>query len=77
MSSTTLPAVPTERSLEWVQRLIGIDTTSAVSNRPLIDLIAAELRRHGVEPVLVAMTRERSSTCWQRSLLLTEVLPAV
>lgn len=54
MSSTTLPAVPTERSLEWVQRLIGIDTTSAVSNRPLIDLIAAELRRHGVEPVLVA-----------------------
>lgn len=54
MSSTTLSAVPTERSLDWVQRLIGIDTTSAVSNRPLIDLIAAELRRHGVEPILVS-----------------------
>ena len=53
MPSTTLSAVPTERSLEWVKRLIGIDTTSALSNRPLIDLVVAELRRHGVEPILV------------------------
>lgn len=53
MPSTTLSTVPTERTLDWVQRLIEIDTTSSVSNRPLIDLLAAELRRHGVEPILV------------------------
>lgn len=54
MPSTTLSTVPTERTLDWVQRLIEIDTTSSASNRPLIDLLAAELRRHGVEPILVS-----------------------
>jgi acetylornithine deacetylase len=32
---------------------MAIDTTSRDSNLPLIDVIAAEVRRHGVEPVLV------------------------
>jgi acetylornithine deacetylase len=40
-------------SLEWTTRLLRIDTTSRDSNLPLIDVVAAELRAHGVEPVLV------------------------
>ncbi|MGV8875745.1 MAG: acetylornithine deacetylase [Rhodococcus sp. (in: high G+C Gram-positive bacteria)] len=54
LSSTMLSAVPTDRSLEWVKRLIGVDTTSSISNRPLIDLLATEIRRHGVEPILIS-----------------------
>ncbi|OMH23336.1 acetylornithine deacetylase (ArgE) [Tersicoccus phoenicis] len=51
MSSTT-----TEQdlaSLDWTRRLIAVDTTSRNSNLELIDLVAAEVRRLGVEPLLV------------------------
>lgn len=37
-----------------LRRLIGFDTTSSNSNMALIEFIAAYLRRHGVEPHLVA-----------------------
>lgn len=37
------------RSLPWIERLVGFDTTSRNSNRPLIDAVAAELERHGLE----------------------------
>lgn len=40
-------------SLEWITRLLRIDTTSRNSNLEVIDLLAAEIRAHGVEPVLV------------------------
>ncbi|WP_374969790.1 acetylornithine deacetylase [Terrabacter sp. BE26] len=40
-------------SLEWILRLLRIDTTSRNSNLEVIHLLAAELRAHGVEPVLV------------------------
>ncbi|GAA2036759.1 acetylornithine deacetylase [Terrabacter terrae] len=40
-------------SLEWIVRLLRIDTTSRNSNLEVIDLLADELRAHGVEPVLV------------------------
>ncbi len=40
-------------SLDWTTRLLQVDTTSRESNLPLIDLVATELRAHGVEPVLV------------------------
>ncbi|OMH34165.1 acetylornithine deacetylase [Tersicoccus sp. Bi-70] len=40
-------------SLDWTRRLIAIDTTSRNSNLELIDLVAEEVRRLGVEPLLV------------------------
>ena len=40
-------------SLEWITRLLRIDTTSRESNLELIELLAAEIRAHGVEPVLI------------------------
>ncbi|WP_114558589.1 acetylornithine deacetylase [Desertihabitans aurantiacus] len=40
----------TPRSLEWIERLVRIDTTSRGSNLELIEVVAEELRRHGVEP---------------------------
>lgn len=36
-------------SLDWIKRLIEIDSTSALSNKPIIDVIAEELDRVGVE----------------------------
>lgn len=41
-------------SLEWVRRLVGIDTTSRDSNLPLIEVVADYLREHGLEPVTFA-----------------------
>lgn len=38
------------RSLDWVNRLVRIDTTSRDSNRPAIDLIAEEAARLGLVP---------------------------
>lgn len=49
---TSRPTQPA--SLDWTTRLLQVDTTSRESNLPLIDLVADELRAHGVEPVLVA-----------------------
>ncbi|WP_256793301.1 acetylornithine deacetylase [Terrabacter sp. Ter38] len=48
MTRPTQPA-----GLDWTTRLMEIDTTSRDSNLPLIDLVAAHLREHGVEPVLM------------------------
>ncbi|MEW1955897.1 acetylornithine deacetylase [Terrabacter sp. NPDC080008] len=39
--------------LEWILRLLRIDTTSRNSNLEVIDLLAAEVRAHGVEPVII------------------------
>jgi acetylornithine deacetylase len=49
---TSRPTQPA--SLDWTTRLLQVDTTSRETNLPLIDLVADELRAHGVEPVLVA-----------------------
>src|SRR6476620_12407687 len=49
---TSRPTQPV--SLDWTTRLLQVDTTSRETNLPLIDLVADELRAHGVEPVLVA-----------------------
>jgi acetylornithine deacetylase len=46
-------ALAGESSLGWILRLVRIDTTSRNSNLELIELLAAEIRSHGVEPVLV------------------------
>lgn len=40
-------------SLEWIVKLLRIDTTSRNSNLGVIDLLAEHVRAHGVEPVLV------------------------
>lgn len=40
-------------SLSWITRLVELDTTSRDSNLPLIELVAAELRRHGIEPAIL------------------------
>lgn len=37
-------------SLDWIRRLVSIDTTSRDSNLELIDVVAAHLREHGLEP---------------------------
>ncbi|MFM9373784.1 acetylornithine deacetylase [Streptomyces sp. Da 82-17] len=39
--------------MEWITRLIGIDTTSRDSNLPLIELVADAIRAHGLDPVLI------------------------
>lgn len=44
---------PTDATLTWITRLMAIDTTSRETNLPLVDVVAAELRAHGVEPTLV------------------------
>lgn len=38
------------RSLEWINKLVSIDSTSRDSNLPVIELIAEESRRLGLEP---------------------------
>ncbi|KRC93039.1 acetylornithine deacetylase [Terrabacter sp. Root85] len=48
MTRPTQPA-----GLDWTTQLMEIDTTSRDTNLPLIDLVAAHLREHGVEPVLI------------------------
>lgn len=40
----------TPASLPWIERLVCLDTTSRDSNLALIEVVADELRRHGVEP---------------------------
>ncbi|MEP7331385.1 MAG: acetylornithine deacetylase [Terracoccus sp.] len=53
---TTAPRRPGSEwpvSLDWITRLLRVDTTSRDSNLPLIDLVVDELRAYGVEPVLV------------------------
>ena len=44
-ATTDLP-----RSLDWVIRLCSIDSTSRLSNLPVIDLVADEARRLGLDP---------------------------
>ncbi|MDN5763038.1 MAG: acetylornithine deacetylase [Microlunatus sp.] len=39
-------------SLPWITRLISLDTTSRDSNLELIEMVAEELRGHGIEPTL-------------------------
>ncbi|MDI3387835.1 acetylornithine deacetylase [Streptomyces sp. B-S-A8] len=53
MPADSTALVPSDVTLEWITRLIGIDTTSRDSNLPLIELIAKEIRAHGIEPVIV------------------------
>ena len=48
---TTAP--PESRSLDWITRLISLDTTSRNSNLELIDLVAEEMRRHGLAPTIL------------------------
>lgn len=38
------------RSLDWVIRLCSIDSTSRLSNLPVIDVVAEEARRLGLDP---------------------------
>jgi acetylornithine deacetylase len=38
-------------AVEWITRLVSIDTTSRGSNLELVELVAAELKRHGLTPV--------------------------
>ena len=40
-------------ALDWTKRLVSQDTTSRGSNRELIDLVAKELRRHGLTPTIL------------------------
>ena len=42
----------TPASLDWIRRLVGVDTTSRDPNAPLIDLLAQGFREHGIEPVV-------------------------
>lgn len=44
---------PSQAALDWVMRLVSLDTTSRDSNLPLIEVVAQEIRACGIEPVLV------------------------
>ncbi len=41
-------------SLDWITRLVAFDTTSRDSNCDLIDCVADEIRKHGVEPLILS-----------------------
>ena len=66
--TTSQPRAASDRpvGLDWITRLLSVDTTSRDSNLPLIDLVEDELRAHGVEPVLV-----RNETGTKANLLAT------
>jgi acetylornithine deacetylase len=40
-------------ALDWITRLVSLDTTSRGSNLELIDLVAEELQRHGLTPTIL------------------------
>jgi acetylornithine deacetylase len=40
-------------ALDWITRLVSLDTTSRGSNLELIDLVAEELQRHGLTPIIL------------------------
>ncbi len=43
---------PSPQTLDWLARLVALDTTSRVSNRPLVDAVAEYARGLGLEPRL-------------------------
>ncbi len=45
-------------TLDWLTRLVAFDTTSHRSNLQLIDSVAEELRKYGVEPLLLPHVQE-------------------
>ncbi|MBW3084673.1 Acetylornithine deacetylase [Austwickia sp. TVS 96-490-7B] len=49
--------LPRERTVDWVKRLVRIDTTSREPNTPLIDVVAHELNRHGVTSTVLPAPR--------------------
>lgn len=51
----------TPRSLDWVVKLVSQDTTSRNSNHPVIDLIAEEARRLGLNPRICPSTQPGKS----------------
>ena len=56
VTAATLPHRPEGTapvSLDWVTRLMRVDTTSRETNLPLLEMVIDELRAHGIEPVLV------------------------
>lgn len=52
IARTTTP-VPTNRTVDWVSRLIGFDTTSRNSNLPLIEVVTDHARGLGLDPVVI------------------------
>lgn len=63
MSDLTTPSqavtdTPTPETLDWVRKLVSIDTTSHVPNLGLIETVRDELARHGIEATLVRDRRE-------------------
>lgn len=53
MPTETTSMTPSTVAMDWITRLISIDTTSRDSNLPLVDLIVEQIRALGVAPVLV------------------------
>lgn len=47
----TSPNFDQVQSLDWITRLVEIDSTSRLSNHPVLDVLAGELVRVGLEPV--------------------------
>jgi acetylornithine deacetylase len=41
-------------ALDWIMRLVSLDTTSRGSNLELIDVVFQELQRHGLTPTILA-----------------------
>ncbi|WP_237233806.1 acetylornithine deacetylase [Rothia nasisuis] len=46
----TLPNTPLPASLPWIKKLIAAQSISQTSNRPVLDLLAAEFETHGLTP---------------------------
>lgn len=42
----------TPASLDWIRRLVAVDTTTRYSNKPLVALLADGFRAQGIEPVV-------------------------
>ena len=57
----------TPRSLDWVIRLCSIDSTSRLSNLPVISIVADEAQRLGLDPKI----RPRPDNPEKANLLIT------
>ena len=58
--STIVPSIeqPAQATLDWIRKLVSIDTTSHVPNLGLIETVRDELARHGVAATLIHDRRE-------------------
>ena len=56
----SMPSSTTVESLGWINRLVEIDSTSRLSNHPVLDVLAEEFSRFDIEPVWQASPESKN-----------------